>query len=66
MRVQETDRDHGTGDRAEEPGSVELVYALDDESNPRRITVFPRETDDVTTTWITMDVAHAVDPFEMA
>ena len=44
---------------------VDLVHALDDESAPRTVTVYPRDPDDVTTTWLTVDVEHAVDLAEM-
>lgn len=50
---------------ADELLGVDLLYAVDDESDPRSVTVYPRDPDDVTTTWLTMDVEHAVDLAEM-
>lgn len=42
------------------PG-VRLAFALDDEDDPTEVTVYPERCADVTTTWITVDVEHAVD-----
>lgn len=55
------------GDRRE-PGlpEVELAHAFDDDADPRYVTVYPAHRTDVTTTWLTVDVEHAVDLAEMA
>lgn len=42
------------------PHHVELVSALDDEDDPSIVTVFPRHCTD-TTTWISIDIAFAID-----
>lgn len=45
---------------------VDLVHAVDDEDDPRSVTVYPRDCDELTTTWLTMDVEHVVDLEAMA
>lgn len=39
----------------------ELEYTFDDPDDPATVTVFPSDGGDITTSWITIDVAHTVD-----
>lgn len=41
--------------------SFELTFAYDDPDDPATVTVYPEETEARATTWISVDVDHAVD-----
>lgn len=47
--------------RLETAPDFELSFAVDDEDDPSEVTVFPEDGSTPTTTWITIDVEHAVD-----
>lgn len=38
----------------------ELRFQFDDVETPREVTIYPAETDAITTTWITIDIEHAI------
>lgn len=48
------------------PPGTDLLYALDDADSPTQLTVYPADTDHVTTTWISAAITDAVDLWEAA
>ncbi|WP_101294464.1 DUF7511 domain-containing protein [Halegenticoccus soli] len=52
------DPDDGTALR--ELPRFRLEYLFDDERRPTEVTVFPAESGDLATNWITIDESHAV------
>lgn len=45
--------------------SPDLTFEYDDPEEPSTVTVYPEGTDAPRTTWISTDIAHAVDPTAM-
>lgn len=50
----------------EELPTFELGYGLDDPEDPSEVTVYAPEADALATSWITIDVGHAVPLEEVA
>lgn len=48
------------GTRLQCPPSFELTFEYDDQENPTTVTVSPNRTDQLATTWLSVDVDHAV------
>lgn len=46
--------------------TFDLSYAVDDEEEPTSVTVFPGDTIDDLTTWISVDVDAAIDLEDVA
>ncbi|WP_255196904.1 hypothetical protein [Halorarius litoreus] len=60
---------HRTGStpwRTAEEFATALSWAYDDEFAPTTVTLFSERDDEITTHWITIDIAHAVSLADMA
>lgn len=46
------------------PKDEKLQSAIDDQIDPTTITIFPRECNDITTAWMSVDIEYAIDLYD--
>lgn len=56
-----TDDIYTHGERADEFPTFAIDGAVDNEEDPSRLTAFPADSEDITTTWITVSLEDSVD-----